>query len=156
MGSLITTTVDYFGRIPHNRLVTGPLYVVVRNSTGKDDFFDACFENWAPAQTNGGTDEDIPAELMTSNPFKSAGNPPDDPSSGSGAGQLRTGRDKSIGDYDVCMFHVTTAGCLGDAIPVTSDTSPPSGAGTYLGWVVSICVPEGNVLTILNSSQTKA
>ena len=131
MGSLVTTTVDYFGRIPHNRIITGLLYVIVRNSTGKDDFVDACFENWDPQQANGGATEDIPAELMTSTPFINAGSPVDDPAGGDAAGQLRTGRNKSIGDYDVCCFHVTSAASLGDAVPITSDSSPPiAGGGT--------------------------
>ena len=119
MGSLVTTTVNYYGRIPHDRIVTGLLYVIARNSTGKDDFVDACFENWNPAQTNGGTDADIPAGLMNATPFINSGSPVDDPAGGNSAGQLRTARKKSIGDYDVCCFHVTCAGSLGAAIPIT-------------------------------------
>ena len=118
MGSLVTTTVDYFGRIPHNRIVTGLLYVIVRNSTGKDDFVEAVYENWS---------SDTPSDLKNTQPFNNT--QPDDPAGGSAAGQLRTGRNKSVGDYDVCCFHVTSAASLGAAIPITSDTSPPSSAG---------------------------
>ena len=126
MGSLVTTTVDYYGRVPKNRIVTGPLYVIVRNSTGKDDFFDACFTDWAVAPGAGG----VPDELQESQPFQEVGDAPTDPS-GSGVSDLRTGRGKSIGDYDVTMFHVTSAGAMGASIPVTDDAEPPgSGGGT--------------------------
>lgn len=124
MGSLVTTTVDYYGRIPKDRIVTGPLYVIVRNSTGKDDFFDACFTDWAVAPGAGG----VPDELQESQPFQTVTDTPTNPS-GTGVSDLRTARGKSIGDYDVTMFHVTSAGALGASVPVTNSGSPPSGGG---------------------------
>ena len=118
MGALVTTTVDYFGRIPQNRIVTGLLYVIVRNSTGKDDFVEAVYENWS---------SDTPSDLKNTQPFNNT--QPSDPAVNSDPGQLRTGRNKSVGDYDVCCFHVTAAASLGAAIPITHNTSPPSTGG---------------------------